>query len=131
MDARPLTIHQAADRLGMTSQGVRKAVREGRLKGTVRLQPGGRREYEVPEAAIDDFVAGRGSPEDNKLDTVTLRLEMAMAALHAKELEFVELRTEFRGVKRQLDRTRKALAAFTSDDVSEDETRGGPISGSA
>lgn len=131
-DASLLTVKQAAQRLGMTPQGVRKAVRERRLDGTARLLPSGKREYRVSEEAVEAYLAGAGTRLDSEIEALSMRLALVTNALHDKELEVVELRARLEAAEREVKKTTQALhlqievvRAFAG----EDESQSGPAGG--
>ena len=138
-DAPPLTVGQAAVCLGMTPQGVRKAVREGRLAGTAKLLPSGKREYGISAAAIEAYLA-RGAPDAetdaeaeadfrSQFETLSYRYELTSRDLHARELEVATLKARLEAVERDLMKTKKALykvvRAFTRAEETQPRTAGG------
>jgi hypothetical protein len=128
-----LTVRQAAARLGMTAQGVRKAVRERRLLGETRLLPNGRREYVLDVQAVEAFHADRASSIDDRVDSLLVQVALAEGAVRDKEREVESLRRELEYMRRELEymrrdlsRARQALATHLQafgEYVGEEETQ--------
>ena len=129
-----LTVKQAALRLAMTPEGVRKAVREGRLEGSTRLLPSGKREYFLAAEAVEAFHADREEAVDGRVDTLLVELALTQGALRDKEAEIQRLKHELATAKRDLARTALALSlqvqAFQAL-VAAPEIHGEVVSGTA
>lgn len=104
-----LTVKDAALRLGMTPEGVRKAVREGRLAGETQSLPSGRREYILAAEAVEAFRCDREPSFDEDVDTLRIQLALADGALRDKDAEIDRLRHELGTASDDLARTRRAL----------------------
>ena len=104
-----LTVKEAALRLGMTPEGVRKAVREGRLAGETQSLPSGRREYILAAEAVEEFRCDREPSFDEDVDTLRIQLALAEGALRDKDAEIDRLRHELGTARDDLARTRRAL----------------------
>lgn len=104
-----LTVKQAALRLAMTPQGVRKAVREGRLAGSTQLLPSGKLEYFLEAEAVETFHTDRESSFDDRVDTLLFELALTQGALRDKEAEVQDLKHDLAIAKRDLARTTRAL----------------------
>lgn len=104
-----LTVKEAALRLSMTPEGVRKAVRERRLAGDTQLLPSGKREYLLAAEAVEKFRCDREPSFDEDVDTLRVQLALAEGALRDKGAEIDRLRHELRTARDDLTRTRRAL----------------------
>jgi hypothetical protein len=105
-----LTVKQAAQRLGMTPQGVRKAVREGRLEGSTQLLPSGKRAYFLVAEAVEAFHSDHELSFDKRADNLLVELALTQGALREKEAEVQGLKHDLLTAKRDLLRTSRALA---------------------
>lgn len=104
----------------MTPQGVRTAVREHRLDGTARLLPNGKREYRISQGAIEAYLA-RGERYDPQVETLEMRLQLAMSALHDKELELIKIGARLEAAEGELVKARSALRDLIRTFVGDDE----------
>lgn len=104
-----LTVKEAALRLGMTPEGVRKAVRERRLAGDTQLLPSGKREYLLAAEAVETFRCDREPSFDEHVDTLRIQLALAEGALRDKDAEIDRLRHDLGTARDDLARTRRAL----------------------
>lgn len=113
-----LSVKDAALRLGMTPEGVRKAVRDGRLAGETQLLPSGKREYILAAEAVEVFRCEREPSFDEDVDTLRIRLALAEGAARDKDAEIDRLRHQLGTARDELAKTRRALElqirAFTA-----------------
>lgn len=123
-----MTVVEAATRLSMTPQGVRKAVREGRLGGSTRLLPSGKREYAISAHAVEAYLA-RGDAHASQFETLQLNFQLTTEALHDKEKEIIALRARLQATDTELTKVKQVLRdvmrAFLGDEATQSEAPGG------
>lgn len=124
--APTLTVQEAATRLGMTAQGVRKAVREGRLDGTTRLLPSGKREYSISPKAVDAYLA-RGDAPSSQTEMLELNLQLSTQAVQDKEKEIIALRLRLEATEKELARVKRAMRVFLDDGATQSESSPGGV----
>ena len=102
-----LTVSEAATRLGLTPQGVRNAISDGRLAALTTVLPNGRRSFDIRVSAIDAFERNRRPGADERVEQLQWRLDHAIDDLHQKDLRILDLEKDLELARREA-RTMKA-----------------------
>lgn len=103
----PLSV--AAARLGISYEGARRALLDGRLQGTIEIGANGRKIYSVDPAALDAEVAEREARHDDEAARLRAEVEALRMEVQMANAAIADLRTELATARTELEATRAEL----------------------